>query len=67
MLLAVDGLVVMLATTPPEHLLTVNTSPADGVLALVAVAAAGVAVAVTAPGHRRWILGCRSGCSICTS
>ena len=56
-LLALDGVVVLLATTPPEHLLTVNASPADGVLALVAVAAAGVAVAVTAPSHRRWILG----------
>jgi hypothetical protein len=56
-LLLVDGLFVVLATTPPEHLLTVNASPAAGVLGLVAVIAAGVAVARTAPGHRRWILG----------
>ena len=56
-LLATDGLVVLLAITPPAHLLTVNASPAAGVLALVAVAFAGIAVALTAPSHRRWIVG----------
>ncbi len=56
-LLAVNTLVVLVETAPPRHLLSVNPHPADGVIAVVAVAAAGVAVAATAPRSRHWILG----------
>ena len=56
-LLALDALVVLLVTAPPRQLLSVNPHPAGGVIALVAVAAAGVVVAATAPHSRRWILG----------
>lgn len=55
-MLAIDCLAVLAALTPPEHFLTANAAPASGVVALLAVAAATVGLALTAPRRRRWIL-----------
>ena len=56
-LLAADALLVLLSTAPPNRILDVSPNPAEGVIAVVAVAAAGVVLALTAPHSRRWILG----------
>ena len=55
-LLAADALGVVGGLTPPEHLLTANSNPASGVVALLAVAAATAALGLTAWNHRDWIL-----------
>src|SRR6478735_7142967 len=55
-LLAADALGVVGDLTPPERLLTANSNPAAGVVALVAVAAATAALGLTAWNHRDWIL-----------
>jgi hypothetical protein len=63
-LLSVDALGVLAGLTPPEHLLTASQHPASGVAALFAVAAASAVVALTARGHRRWILAGAAGLAL---
>ena len=47
-LLTADALGVVGGLTPPEHLLTANSNPASGLVALVAVAAATAVLGLTA-------------------
>ena len=63
-LLSVDCLGVLVALTPLDHLLVANPDPASGVVALLGVAAAAVAVGVTAPRRRRWILAGAAGLTL---
>ena len=63
-LLAADALGVVGGLTPPEHLLTANSNPASGVVALVAVAAATAVLGLTAWNNRGWILAGAAGLAL---
>ncbi len=63
-LLMADAFGVLAWLTPPDQLLTANPSPASGLGALVAIAAATVALALTAASHRRWLLAGAAGLAL---